>query len=159
MLFVSCKSLTWENGVARKNLKGHLIGIIDKNHLKKKPYQKWYDKHYSEYTVNKEVVKKSNLFKDICFVVFIGTWCDDSQKHVSHLYKILDKLHFDYKNIKIVGVNKRKKARGLEKNYRIDKVPTFFIYKNDRLIGEIIEHPTKNSSLEKDILKIIENKN
>ena len=85
----------------------------------------------------------------------MGTWCSDSQREIPNFYKLLDEANFDYKNLELVTVDKKKKAKGLEKGFDIIRVPTFIFYKNGKEIGRFVEHALEGSTIEDDILKII----
>ncbi|HBI40521.1 MAG TPA: thiol reductase thioredoxin [Tenacibaculum sp.] len=154
-MLTCCASTT--NFHAKKNKDGDLIGIVTKNHFKQEPYSsEWYNDFYSYYEVDKSILNSlEDALKEINIIGFMGTWCSDSQREIPNFYKLLDGANYDYKKLKLIAVDKNKKAKGLEKNYNIIRVPTFIFYKNGKEIGRFVEHPIDESTIEKDILTII----
>ncbi len=162
LLFVlySCKTIDWGNhqNNNHKNLKGDLVGIANKSFFQEK--YKWFNQYYFEYNVDKQVIKNLKTNKNnIKIIVFIGTWCDDSQKEIPYFCKVLDAINFDYKKLKIIAVNRWKNANGLQRGWHIKKVPTFIVLRRNKEVGRIVEYPSKNSTLERDLLNIIKNSN
>ena len=87
------------------------------------------------------------------FTVYLGTWCEDSQKHVPSFIQIARKLQL---NFTLVGVNREKECpfdKKECKNWDIEFVPTIIVFKENLEIGRIIESPQK--SIEEDLLKIM----
>jgi thiol-disulfide isomerase/thioredoxin len=87
------------------------------------------------------------------FMVYLGTWCEDSQKHVPSFIQIARKLQL---NFTLVGVNREKECpfdKKECKNWDIEFVPTIIVFKENLEIGRIIESPQK--SIEEDLLKIM----
>ncbi len=85
------------------------------------------------------------------FTVYLGTWCEDSQKHVPSFIQIARKLKW---NFTLVGVNREKECpfdKKECKNWDIEFVPTIIVFKENLEIGRIIESPQK--SIEEDLLK------
>ena len=97
---------------------------------------------------------RSKNLKDISVVVFLGTWCEDSQVHIPAL---LDCFKGTEVPIKIIGVNREKECPFKPKeckNWDIEFVPTIKILKSNVEIGRIVESPSK--SLEEDLIEIID---
>lgn len=91
----------------------------------------------------------------ITLEIYLGTWCPDSKREVSHFYKMLDaydmRSEFD---IVIYGLDRRKQMDGdLVANRKITRVPTFVFIKDGKEFGRITEYP--KVSLEKDMNKIL----
>ncbi|CAM1334683.1 thioredoxin family protein [Tenacibaculum aestuariivivum] len=157
LLIISCASVSRK--IATKNKQGDLVGIITKQNFQQEPYaSNWFNNSYNEYETDKKIINKLKFFiKDVTIRGFVATWCEDSQQILPSFYKILDEANFNYINSEIVAVNHKKKGNGLEKNLNITQIPTFIFYKEGKEIGRFIEHPTLNSTIEKDILKILSN--
>ncbi len=159
-LLCSCHSINITNTKTKpyKNSKGDFIGVVNKTILKENC--SWFDINYNHYTTNKETIKKLNKLdkSDIKILIFMGTWCGDSKEEVPRFYKVTDNINFNSKNIETIAVNHKKKANGLQKGYNIKRIPTFIILKNNKEIGRIIEHPKQDSSIEDDVLNILNTK-
>lgn len=143
---------------ASKNKEGHLVGVATKKDFQQEPYaSEWFNDYYSYYEVDEDVVEKLKpLVKDVTIKAFMGTWCDDSRREIPNFYKTMDATGFNYSNLELITVNEKKKAKRLEKGYKITHVPTFIFYKNGKEIGRFVEYAVGDgSTLEGDFLKIL----
>jgi len=133
----------------------YLVGIKTQEDFKQAPYSVWFDTNYTSYNPDKSVVKElSEKIKGVSIKAFIGTWCGDSKHETPKLYKLLNALNFDQKNLTMITVNRNKKTPdNLQEGLNIFRVPTFIFYKNEKEIGRFVEYPRE--TLEKDILKIV----
>ena len=113
-----------------------------------------YDNYSPEENVINEL-KKADIYDEI--FLFLGTWCQDSQREVPRLFKILDQIGTGAEEkIKIWAVDRAKKlADDSTDMYDINFVPTIIFFKNGREIGRIVENPEQR--LEDDILNILSN--
>jgi len=136
----------------------NFVGIKIKENFKQQPYALWFNTNYSDYKLDKTVVKELNKhIKGVSIKAFMGTWCGDSKLEVPRLYKLLDALEFDQKDLTMIAVNRDKKTPdNLQEGFNIFRVPTFIFYKNGKEIGRFVEYPRE--TLEKDILKIVNGK-
>ncbi len=143
------------NSNAQESTNSDLIGIQSKKDFKQQPYAQWFDSNYNDYVLDNSTVKEiKKHMNGISIKAFMGTWCGDSKHEVPTFYKLLDALNFDYKNLKMIAVNRGKKTSdNLQSGLDISRVPTFIFYKNGEEIGRFVEYPRE--TLEKDILKIV----
>ena len=98
-----------------------------------------------------ELQKKDSILYS--FTVYLGTWCEDSQKHVPSFIHIARKLNWHFT---LVGVNREKECpfdKKECKNWDIEFVPTIIVFKENMEVGRMIESPQK--SIEQDLLKIM----
>ncbi|WP_025742923.1 thioredoxin family protein [Aquimarina pacifica] len=132
-----------------------LLGKQDRQALKKSPYNTWFDTNYEAYTIDTTSVKKLIPYlKNITIKAFIGTWCEDSQREIPTLYKILDATNFDYKKLELVTVSREKDTPDkFEEGLNILMVPTFIFYKDGKEMGRYVEFARE--TLEKDMLTIV----
>lgn len=117
----------------------------------------FWDIEQKEYVIKTEILSliTSTMLKDITIAVIFGSWCDDSRMNVPRFMGILDFLKFPLDQVNIIAVDKKKKVETMNlEEFKIEKVPTFIIYRNKTEIGRIIENP--QISLEADLLKILE---
>jgi cyclophilin family peptidyl-prolyl cis-trans isomerase/HEAT repeat protein len=89
--------------------------------------------------------------------IFMGTWCDDSQREVPRMLKILDELESSY-GVKIpyslVAVNRGKNQPAeLIGDRKIELVATFIYYRDGREMGRIVEFP--EGLIEDHLLRIV----
>ncbi len=138
-----------------KDSEGNLIGYAKKSDFLKESYNYWFTPNYKKYTLDDKLITKIKpLLKNVTIKAFMGTWCSDSKMETPVLYKILDAAKFDYKNLKLVAVDRAKKTPdSLQKGYNIHYVPTFIFYKKGKEIGRFVEYSVE--TMEKDMLKIL----
>lgn len=117
---------------------------------------KWLQKGADEYKPNPEVIKKLKAYADnYRFVLFIGTWCEDTQDLLPKFYRVIKDAGIDMNAIEMYGVDRMKEALNIEhKLYNIQKIPTFIVMLQYREVGRIVE--SVNSSIEEDLLAMIE---
>jgi thiol-disulfide isomerase/thioredoxin len=114
-----------------------------------------YKAEYPIYNADAETLKQlSAKLKGLKVTIVMATWCGDSKEWVPRFYKIMDELNFNYKNLKLICVDRSKKAPGTDvESLKVDLVPTFIFYRKKTELGRIIEVPADR--LEKEILKIV----
>ncbi len=145
----------YELVVDEKLGKTMVVGVCDRAVFADTNFSWWYDSEYNNYEVNQDSVaglkeKLENVTIDIVF----GSWCSDSRREVPRFLKILDELKYDYKNLSMIAVNRKKEAEGTKvKELEIKLVPTFIFYRDGKEIGRIIETPV--GTLEGDLLRIL----
>ncbi len=89
-------------------------------------------------------------------VIFLGTWCDDSQRLIPELYKVLQAAGYPAAKVKMYGVNRAKETKNIEHRlYRIEKVPTIILTKSNAEAGRIVEHVKQ--TIEGDLVELISN--
>ncbi|WP_432411688.1 TlpA family protein disulfide reductase [Rasiella sp. SM2506] len=132
-----------------------LLGKINKTGLEAEPYSKWFKESQANHTLDTRVLDSIKpLLKDVTIKVFMGTWCEDSQREVPALYKILDSTDFNYKNFSIVALSHDKDTPiGLERGYAIEYVPTIIFMRDGDTLNRIVEYAHK--TLEQDMLTIL----
>ena len=87
-------------------------------------------------------------------LVFLGTWCPDSKRHVPHFLKVADSAGIPASRIKLYAVDRTKKSDdGLSEHYGIERIPTFIFLKQGKEVGRIVEVP--RLSMEEDMLAIL----
>ena len=89
--------------------------------------------------------------------LFLGTWCEDSEREVPGMIKLLESSGFDFSKIDIYAVTEEKNTpENYEKDLNIINVPTLIFFKNNKEINRFVEFP--NISLAKDLENIIQGK-
>jgi thiol-disulfide isomerase/thioredoxin len=150
MIFISCS-------IVKPTSKNHeelvLNGKINqKDLIEKFP---WFEDNYKRYFPNDSIINQIKEFPyELKVLVFMGTWCDDSKNEVPKFFKISQALQFHENQVKLIAVDRNKHCDSIDiSSYKIELVPTFIFYKNEKEIGRIIESPKE--TLEKDLLKIM----
>lgn len=140
---------------AKKNDRGYLIGIANRDSFNYDPFKKWYDSRYAQYNTDKNVIEELKpLINNYTIKGFMGTWCGDSKRGVPRFYKILEETGFDQSYFELVTVGRNKKTPdNLQEGFDLIRVPTFIFFKNGKEVGRFVERPRE--TLEKDMLKIL----
>ena len=132
-----------------------LIGEFKRDTLESRAYNKWFIQSYKDHTLDTEslpALKKG--LTDVRVTVFMGTWCEDSQREVPAFFKMLDEIDYDSDLIHIVTVSEDKtEPAELVSHKEITNVPTFIFTKDGKELGRVVEYPLE--SLEKDMVKIL----
>ncbi|CAM3515232.1 thioredoxin family protein [Aequorivita lipolytica] len=135
-----------------------LLGKANRKGFEMEAFKDWFNTGYETYTVDSEILDKLKpLLKEVTITLFMGTWCEDSQRETPHFYKILDETNFDESKLTLITVSEEKTTpQGLEEGKNITNVPTLIFYKDGKELGRIVEYPIE--SLEKDMLAILSGK-
>ncbi len=130
-----------------------LLGKQEFEVIKKAPYDVWFNENY-KYEPNQQILDSLKIaLEGKSMVVFMGTWCEDSQLQVPVLLNILDKIDYDTSTIPLYTLSEDKDTpSGIEKEYEIEYVPTIIVYEKGEEMGRIVEYPI--NSIEKDLLQI-----
>ncbi len=141
--------------MAKKSNPDILVGKQNREALKQEPFAAWFNKNYSDYTVDPKIVNELFPYLEgVSIKAFMGTWCGDSKREIPTFYKILDTAKYNYQNFELFTVNKDKNTpEGYEKGVDIIRVPTFIFYKEGKEIGRYVEFARE--TLEKDMLAIV----
>ncbi|MBC8753483.1 thioredoxin family protein [Kordia sp. YSTF-M3] len=135
-----------------------LTGIQTRASISAAPYDSWFSPTYATYPADKVTLDKVKpLLADVNVKIFMGTWCEDSQREVPHFYKLLDIMKVDDKSLELITVDEEKVTpEHLEDGFNITNVPTFIFYRDGKEINRIVESPIV--SLEEDMLSILSGK-
>ncbi len=161
LLFFSCKTKVSDSKketnkvIENKEENINIIGYFDRNELQKNPYAFWFDENYKNYDLDELTAKKIKpLIKNFEITVFMGTWCEESQKDIPGFFKLYDYIEADNDKIQLIGMSEQKTTpQNYEKGLEIFNVPTYIFKKNGKEINRIVEFPVE--TLEKDIFKIL----
>ncbi|MCA0154361.1 thioredoxin family protein [Winogradskyella vincentii] len=139
----------------------YLLGKIDKSGLQGEHYASWFKEEHSQYEGNNKIIEElSTILGDYKIMLFMGTWCSDSQREVPRLYKILEACNYPMNQLTVVALSReanlyKQSPQHEEEGLNIHRVPTIIFYKDGKEVNRIIEEPIKN--LEEDILNITTN--
>ena len=121
-----------------------LTGTINKQLLQSDAnFKKWYTPSQSEYKPDSTIVKafKKATTQKLQFVVFSGTWCEDTQFILPRFFKLQEMGNVPDNNITFFGVNRSKKTLGNITNaFGIINVPTIIIMKEGKEAGRVVEY-------------------
>ena len=134
------------------------FGEFSRDQLENSTHNSWFVENYNAHPLNKALVSQiDSLFDDIEVTIYMGTWCEDSQREVPGFFKIIDALEAKDQIQPIVGLNEDKVSHdGSAEQAGVTNVPTFVFSKDGEEINRIVEFPI--ISLEQDILEILQEK-
>lgn len=144
-----------ENDLIDDNGDPIIIGKQERATLESDPYKKWFDVSYKEHpldTVTMNSIKEDLAQTDV--TVFMGTWCEDSQREVPAFFKALDLVGIDASTINLITISEDKESpEDLLEGRDVEYVPTIIFEKEGKELGRIVEYSI--FSIEKDMAKIL----
>jgi len=132
-----------------------LLGPINAEGLNQEPYALWFEENSKAYTPDMTLIEEIKPLLKPCYVkVFMGSWCEDSQREVPALLKLLDLADFDSSQLEIIAMTHDKDTpENYEADYQIEFIPTIMFFKDGSELNRIVEYTQE--TLELDMLKIL----
>lgn len=136
-----------------------LKGVISEKILREESSFGWMKTDISSYNPNPSLVKMIQSQKDsIHWLVFAGTWCEDSQFILPRFFKLLNVAGISSEKLSLIGVDRKKTTLGfLHAGFHIDRVPTIIILKKGKETGRVVEYG-RYGNIDQDILEIVTDK-
>jgi thiol-disulfide isomerase/thioredoxin len=127
--------------VERPNEKS-LKGTISREVLMNDTSFHWYAENQKSYSPNADAVAGLRRNADsIQLLVFMGTWCEDSQNIIPKFYSLTDAAGFSQDRVTLIGVDRQKKTFShLTEALNITNVPTIIVMKNGKEMGRVVEY-------------------
>lgn len=114
-----------------------------------------FSESYEAYKADTEKLKNSNT-KGISIIAVLGLWCEDSQREIPRLMRILETENLKNIPVNYYLVDSDKKCADPDvQSLNVQYVPALIFYRDGVEIGRIIEKP--ETSLEADIVKLLGN--
>ena len=132
-----------------------LLGKINKANLQTSNYTPWFNQDYQSISIDPQWIENLKPYLiGLRIKVFMGTWCEDSQREIPHFFKLLQALEFDQNHIEMYAMSEEKTTpENYERGWEIHNLPTIIFLKNGNEINRFVEFPV--NSFESDITKII----
>ena len=126
------------------------LGVITHEHLNNDEFTPWFLPAHENFQVDETWVKQHKpLAKKMEFYLFMGTWCEDSQREVPGMIRLVEKLERE-DDLHIFALDEFKQsAEGIEKKWNIEQVPTLIVMEGGEEINRIVEFPM--DTLEEDL--------
>lgn len=133
--------INYEVLVERPNEKSYK-GLLSKEILQADTSFKWYAQSIVGYTPNKTAVEGLQQCKDsVQLLVFMGSWCEDSQNIIPKMFALTEAAGFSSEKITLIGVDRKKKSIGqLSEALNITNVPTIIVLKKGKELGRVVEY-------------------
>jgi thiol-disulfide isomerase/thioredoxin len=133
-----------------------LTGVINKYTLINHPNFNWYASSQQSYKPNVSIINAFEVAKSsIHFILFGGSWCDDTQFILPKFFKLQELSGFPDSSISFFGVDRDKKTLGnVSAAFQITNVPTIIVMKAGKEIGRVVEYG-KTGNWESELMELI----
>ena len=131
-------------------------GVLNRATLEQESSFTWMTENRKYGSADAGAVKIFSEKKDkFTLLLFIGTWCHDSQNLLPLLYRLTDKSGFPDNRIQVVGLDRNKTApNSWHRIWNITNVPTFIVLQNGKEAGRVVEYGT-TGNIEKELAAIV----
>lgn len=104
----------------------------------------WYARSAQDYEPDMALISTMEKKKTgLHFIVFGGTWCDDSQYIMPRFFKLTEKAGINDSAICLFGVDRNKQTlSNLSASFAVTRVPTIIVMKDGKEIGRVVEYGT-----------------
>lgn len=102
----------------------------------------WYAQNQKGYEPAPEIIAVLKKAKDsLSFVVFAGTWCDDSRFILPRFFLLMERAGVGDDRIRFFAVDRAKKTPdGSADAFAVERVPTLIILVSGKEIGRVVEY-------------------
>lgn len=147
MMHVSLQAQTAYSITPDPEHPGGLIykGQINKYTLLNEPSFVWYASSRDSYQPDAALIEafENARNKDYSFILFGGTWCDDTQFILPRFFKILDRCGFPDESVSFFAVDRNKTTlSNISTAFQIKRVPVIIVMKEGKEKGRIVEYGT-----------------
>ena len=145
LLFAACTTIkkSANDYIVEPDAETKIInGVFSRTLLETDSSFKWFKANMQWGIPDAETVKLFKEKKDaFALVVFVGTWCHDTQNILPKFYKLVDAAGFSASKIMLVGVDRNKTDKlGLSKKFAITSVPSFIVLQKGKEVGRVVEY-------------------
>lgn len=133
-----------------------LRGIINKYLVMNDPEFNWYQANQTIYNPDTATLSAMASGKGkVQFVVFGGTWCEDTQFILPKFFKLQEMSGIPDDQITFFGVNEAKKSLGhITEAFGITNVPTIIVMKDNKEVGRVVEYG-KTGKWDKELAELL----
>jgi thiol-disulfide isomerase/thioredoxin len=119
-----------------------LRGIINKYVVQNDSSYKWYNSSAAAYRPDTAILSAFEKAKSkVQFVVFGGTWCEDTQFILPKFFKLQEMSGVADNTITFFGVNRAKRSlASITEAFNIKNVPTIIVMKDGKELGRVVEY-------------------
>ncbi len=147
--------------ISKDEKTGHKVfkGTFTFQNMSTEPTFAWLDSGIAAYKPDTLTLPYlRSTIRNYSILVFIGTWCEDSQNLLPKFYKLLSGLDISHENMVLIGMDRAKTTTtaagiALVNKYKVTLLPTIlFTDKTGEEVGRITE--TVSKSIEWDLVEI-----
>lgn len=104
-----------------------------------------FNKVYESFSPSKEELVKIKALQGKQVLVFLGTWCHDSEREVPRFLKLLNAAKVQLDSLRLVAVGYDKlDPNGLAKQYDVRYTPTIIVSDGEKELVRMIEKPKQS---------------
>jgi thiol-disulfide isomerase/thioredoxin len=131
-------------------------GLINKYQIQNDTAFQWFRPNQAGYKADTATLNAFERAKGkYQFVVFGGTWCEDTQFLLPKFFKLQEQTGFPDEGITLFGVNREKTSLGnIAKAFNVINVPTFIVMKDGKEVGRVVEYG-KTGKWDKEIAALL----
>jgi thiol-disulfide isomerase/thioredoxin len=121
--------------------KKYLKGFISKDQITHDVDFGWYQQNLKYAKPNKEYVEiiKPRAY-DFQIMIFLGTWCHDSQQILPKYFALLEAAEFPDHRMTLIACDRQKVApANINRPLNVNNVPTLIVLKDGKEVGRIVE--------------------
>jgi thiol-disulfide isomerase/thioredoxin len=134
-----------------------LKGIISRDILARDTSFKWYAQNLKTYG-GKDAAAFGKQKDGVQLVIFLGTWCEDSQVIIPKLFPFFDAAGLSNDRVTLIGVDRNKKSIShITDAFNIINVPTIIVMKEGKEPGRVVEYG-QYGMVEKELAEIADKK-
>jgi len=133
-----------------------LRGIVNKYLVQNDTAFRWYTQSQGYYNPDTATLNAFERTKGkVQYVVFGGTWCEDTQFILPKFFKIQEKSGVPDDAVTFFGVNRAKRSLGsISSAFNVTLVPTIIVMKDGKEIGRVVEYG-KTGKWDKELVDIL----
>jgi len=119
-----------------------LKGFIRKEDITRDSVFAWYARNLKYAGPNREYVELiRGKVSDFQILLFLGTWCHDSQQILPKYFALLDAAGFPEQNLTLIACDRQKTTiLDLQRPFMVKNVPTLILFKDGKEVGRIVEY-------------------
>jgi thiol-disulfide isomerase/thioredoxin len=131
-------------------------GMINKYLVQNDTAFKWFKANQAGYRPDTATLNSFERAKGkYQFVVFGGTWCEDTQFIIPKFFNLQEKTGIPDESITFFGVDRSKNSLGnIAKAFNITLVPTIIVMQSGKEIGRVVEYG-KTGKWDKELAEIL----
>ncbi len=138
-----------------------LVGRVQAVDLRQEPFAEWFDSGYSDYASQANAVARlAEAVADdaLSIEIFFGTWCQDSQREVPRVLRILDDAQVPESRVSLYALSDnpgvfKTTPGGREHELLVHRTATIVILRDGVEVGRLVEKP--DATLEDDLIAIL----
>jgi thiol-disulfide isomerase/thioredoxin len=148
--YITLTDSAYDNAVIKK-------GILNKKDVAADTAYHWYAESQRIYhhPDSAAVAALRNNSDKINFIIFGGTWCEDTHFVLPKFFMLQEASGFPESRITLFGVDRKKTSSGnIAEALNIINVPTIIVMKNGKELGRVVEYG-KTGKWDKELADII----